>query len=125
MLRLKGRHGIRLLLQGELNHKAHIIKIKLKILQITGIRNHIPIVIVLKIPKLVDIHPGSPAVTEQLFLVIHLMSMENSKRLVRVDIALFNRHSLPGQLQHFFLDPRQKLLIQKQIPFQGTVVTIA
>ena len=94
MLRLKGRHYLRLSHCGKLEHKALVIQIEFKIYQIPRVRNHITIIIVLKISDAVEIHPGCPAVAEQPFLIIHLMLMENAQSLVCIDIRLFNRKFL-------------------------------
>ena len=73
---------------------------------------HISIEIIFIIFDVVDIYPGNTAVTEEFFLIIHMMLMKQCNRVSCTDRFLADRQAGICDPVHLFSDPIQKSLIQ-------------
>ena len=76
---------------------------KVKILHITGVRNHISIKIVLKLPNAVNIPPRCPTILEQLLLIMHSMLSKKLHRVICIDTPFFHRDRCVPKLLHMCL----------------------
>lgn len=74
----KGNQGFRFAPVGKHQHQTRFIGDQVKILQISGIRHHIAVVIVIITVQTIDIDIGAAPVTEQPDLILHSLGIEIS-----------------------------------------------
>ena len=79
----KGNQGFRFAPVGEASASDPLYRDQVKILQISGIRHHIAVVIVIITVQTIDIDIGAAPVTEQPDLILHSLGIENLDCLVR------------------------------------------
>lgn len=78
---------------------------------------HVSIEIIFIIFDVVDIYPGNTAVTEEFFLIIHMMLMKQCNRVSCTDRFLTDRQACICDPAHLFSDPIQKSLFRPGNPF--------
>ena len=123
LLGLEFRKHIRSLSIRQNQHKAFIIQLQVKIWHITGIVSHCPVKIVLKILYAVNIHPGNPAIAEQLLFIIHSVMMKKCNCFIRSYTSFLHRDFLLHQFCHPLLYLVKKCLIQLLFSRHGKVKT--
>ena len=95
----------------EHQHKAMLIGLKGKTLQISRTRHHRAIKIFYKSFQFVNIHSGTPTVTEQTIFICHMKSCKQFQGISRVDACLFQREIHFLQLMHPFFHRLHKYTI--------------
>ena len=73
---------------------------------------HISIEIIFIVFDIIDIYPGNTAVTEEFFLIIHMMLMKQCNRVSCTDRFLADRQACIRDSVHLFSYLIQKFLIQ-------------
>ena len=95
-------HMFRIRFHRKQEQKSRMTRNKVKILHITGVRNHISIKIVLKLPNAVNIHPRCPTILEQLLLIMHPMLSKELHRVICIDTPLFHRDRCVPKFLHMY-----------------------
>ena len=100
------------------HHKALMIGNQVKIPDVTGILNHISIVVILKSLQAIQVYPGNPPVGKKPGLVIHPMTAKLLYRIVRPHASLIDRNSSLSVFLHFLLHLSQQLRSYLKISFR-------
>ena len=94
-------------------------------MQITGVRHHVAIIIILELVDAVDIDLGHPPVAEQPLLVVHFVLVKTLDGLVRVHGTLPDRNLFLHQLPHPLFHVSKKLLRHAHVTLYRAVHALA
>ena len=122
-LRRKRRDLIRSVPFRKFQYKAFVIRLQIKISEITGMACHISVKVILIIPNTVKVYPGYSPIAKKLLFVIHPVFMEKLDRFMGTTERFWMGRFASASSCHPGLYPIQKLLVRGCTLLYGKIIS--